>query len=98
MRKNKRAATGDRDPLHLKKTTTNGSSDTPLKLPTQAARRRSARIVRGERNELAIFDGREVCGFIRPSGDGFLLLTADRRTLGVFRSLAEALAAIGGAS
>jgi hypothetical protein len=92
----KRAGVGDADPLYLK-TTTNSISDTPLKLPTQA-RRRSARIVRGERNELAVFDGRDCCGFIRPSGDGFLLLTADRRTIGIFRSLAEALAALGGAS
>jgi hypothetical protein len=55
--------------------------------------------VTGERSELAIYAGRDCCGFIRPSGgDAFLLLDAERRTVGVFRSLAEALAAIGGAS
>jgi hypothetical protein len=50
--------------------------------------------VQGERSELAIYDGRDCCGFIRPSGDGFLLLTADRRTVGVFSSLREAVQAI----
>jgi hypothetical protein len=90
----KRAGVGDADPLYLKKTTTNGSSDTPLKLPNQA-RRRSARIVRGATNELEIYDGRDCCGFIRPSGENYLALTADRRTVGVFPSLREALAAIG---
>jgi hypothetical protein len=96
VKKTKRAGVGDADPLYLKKTT-NSISDTPLKSPTQA-RRRTARIVQGERSELAIYDGPRCCGFVRPSGNGFLLLTVDRATVGIFRSLREALAAIGGTS
>lgn len=64
--------------------------------PKESDRRRTARIVRGATSELAIYDGRDCCGFIRPSGDAFLLLDAERRTIGVFPSLREALAAIGG--
>jgi hypothetical protein len=92
----KRAGAGDADPL-LKKTTINGSSDSTSKIATQA-RRRSARIVPGAISELAIYDGPRCCGFIRPSGDGFLALSVVRRTVGVFPSLREALQAIGGAS
>jgi hypothetical protein len=64
----------------------------------QVRRRRSARIVSGERGELAIYNGRDVCGFIRPSGDGFLALYVDRRTIGVFPTLHEALQALGGSA
>jgi hypothetical protein len=66
--------------------------------PAKQARRLSARVVKGERSELAIYAGRDCCGFIRPSGDAFLLLDVERRTVGVFPSLREALQALGGAS
>jgi hypothetical protein len=93
--KKRRATPGESGPL-LK-----GRTEQPLSSTQEIAtqgRRRTARIVQGATSELAIFDGRDCCGFVRPSGNGFLLLTADRRTVGVFSSLREALAAIGGAS
>jgi hypothetical protein len=88
----KQGAAGDGAPL-LKGTAERLSVSTNE--IAKQARRRTARIVRGSTNELAIYTGHDCCGFIRPSGDGFLLLSADRRTVGIFISLHEALQAIG---
>jgi hypothetical protein len=60
-------------------------------------RRKGDRIERGRTNDLAVYDGRACCGFLRPSGSNYVVFDADRKMVGVFPNVRAAVAAIGGA-